>query len=504
MLHRDHRDDETAAHRAPAHSARARRRARRLARARVAERCEPGGPAAPLLDVAAPALRCRSAAISTSLVGAADVASQLGDREQALTILSAGARPRDRRVARHRRRSASARSVDAVAKWAIDALVDLYRTGGRAARRRRHAGRGGAPAVRRQNTRRELRLRAAQLATVELGDNAAAIDMYRSVLAQSPNDLEVIERLAHLLDARGPRPRAAHAAPDPARPRDRPDKKLELRLELARLVGIVEERGGRLDALKANLEDQPGHEASIDAVAALLVEQGPAPRARRSARGAGQRLETAGDAGARGQAVGALRARRRERHPARSSARSPVTAASSRSRRPRTRSAPSPACNLERSQPGQAVPWLESLLGTVPPPSACSSSTQLAQAHLSAKQHRPRDRRDRGRTSTTRSRRSSCARCSPSCIARPSSGSRWRATSRAACRCSRTRSVAREFAREASTIYTDKLDAPAKAIPALETALALDPTDKDLRAALAIGQRVAGKLRRGARRARPS
>ena len=37
-----------------------------------------------------------------------------------------------------------------------------------------------------QNTRRDMRMRAAQLATVELGDNAAAIDMYRSVLAASP------------------------------------------------------------------------------------------------------------------------------------------------------------------------------------------------------------------------------------------------------------------------------------------------------------------------------
>ena len=56
------------------------------------------------------------------------------------------------------------------------------------------------PAVRiAQNTRREMRLRAAQIATVELGDNAAANDRYRSVLAQSPTDLDVIERLAHLL-----------------------------------------------------------------------------------------------------------------------------------------------------------------------------------------------------------------------------------------------------------------------------------------------------------------
>src|SRR5262249_7842088 len=54
--------------------------------------------------------------------------------------------------------------------------------------------------------------------------------------------------------------------------------------------------------------------------------------------------------------------------------------------------------------------------------------------------------------------------------------------------------LARELAREASSIYLHKLHAPAKAIPALETALQLDPTDKDLRTALAIGQRVAGKL----------
>ena len=53
---------------------------------------------------------------------------------------------------------------------------------------------------------------------------------------------------------------------------------------------------------------------------------------------------------------------------------------------------------------------------------------------------------------------------------------------------------AREFAREAVQLYISKLGSPAAAIPALETALALDPSDKDLRTALAIGQRTAGKL----------
>jgi hypothetical protein len=54
--------------------------------------------------------------------------------------------------------------------------------------------------------------------------------------------------------------------------------------------------------------------------------------------------------------------------------------------------------------------------------------------------------------------------------------------------------MSREFAREASSLYIEKLESPAKAIPALETALQLDPSDKELRSALAIGQRVAGKL----------
>ena len=114
--------------------------------------------------------------------------------------VAAAAEPAARATAAWRGTAAirSARSVDAVARWAIDGLVDLYRTGGRA----RAAVDTLVEAARLpfdQATRRELRLRAAQLATTELGDNAAAIDMYRSVLASQSNDLEVIERLAHLL-----------------------------------------------------------------------------------------------------------------------------------------------------------------------------------------------------------------------------------------------------------------------------------------------------------------
>jgi len=429
-----------------------------------------------------------------SLVGAADVASKLGEREQALAILSAVL---GRATAAWRGTAAirSARSVDAVARWAIDALVDLYRTGGRA----RAAVDTLIEAARLpfdQNTRRDMRLRAAQLATVELGDNAAAIDMYRSVLAQAPNDLEVIERLAHLLALEDRVPelltlRQIQLGLESSTP-DAGDKKLALRLELARLVGIVEERGGRLDALKANLEDRPGHEASIDAVAELLASKGQHRALVDLLEQQAQRLETAGEQAraaklwARYAAVAETETREVER--AISGHRRVVALApTSDSLRALAR------LNLERSQPGQAVPWLESLLGTVPAAERLLVVSQLAKAHLSANQP------DRAIAAIEVNLDDK----EPAIELRTLLAELYRkAEAYEPLARHLTRSLpllkddklAREFAREASTIYLHKLSSPAKAIPALETALLLDPTDRDLRTALAIGQRVAGKL----------
>ncbi len=425
-----------------------------------------------------------------SLVGAAEVASKLGDREQALQILSA-VLGRATAAWRGTANVKSARSVDAVAKWAIDALVDLYRTGGRA----RAAVDTLIEAARLpfdQNTRRDMRLRAAQLATVELGDNAAAIDMYRSVLASSPNDLEVIERLAHLLGLEDRVPELLTLRQIQLGLEADPEKKLHLRLELAKLVGIVEERGGRLDALKANLEERPGHEASIDAVAELLSSKGQHRALVDLLDGQAQRLEAAGDTPraaklwARYAQVAETDTKEVER--AISGHRRVVALApTSDSLRALAR------LNLERSQPGQAVPWLESLLGTVSAGERLMVVSQLAKAHLSANQP---DRAitaievnldDKEQAIELRTLLSDLYRKSE----------QWEPLARHLTRSLpllKDDKLARDFAREASTIYLTRLGSPAKAIPALETALALDPTDKDLRTALAIGQRVAGKL----------
>jgi hypothetical protein len=488
LIHRDHRSD-------PQSAIKALRRALELGGERTAwlselTALERDAGATPALLEALRRLADADARDLDALVGAAEIASKLGEREQALQILSAVL---GRATAGWRGTAAirSARSVDAVAKWAIDALVELYRTGGRA----RAAVDTLVEATRLpfdQPTRRELRLRAAQLATAELGDNSAAIDMYRGVLAQSPNDLEVIERLAHLLGLEDRVPELMTLRQIQLGLAEPGDKKLALRLELARLVGIVEERGGRLDALKANLEEKPGHDASIEAVTELLSTKGQHRALADLLEQQAQRLETASDV-ARAARLWAQFAAIAERESQIERAiaghrRVVAIAPTSDSLRALAR------LNLERSQPAQAVPWLESLLGTVPPAERLLVVSQLAKAHLSASQP---DRAiaaielnldDQTPALELRTLLAELYR----------TAEQWEPLARHL-----TRSLpllkdhekqAREFAREASTIYLTRLGSPAKAIPALETALALDPSDKDLRTALAIGQRVAGRL----------
>ncbi len=425
-----------------------------------------------------------------SLVGAAEIASKLGEREQALQILSAVL---GRATAAWRGTAAirSGRSVDAVAKWAIDGLVDLYRTGGRA----RAAVDTLVEAARLpfdNATRREMRLRAAQLATTELGDNAAAIDMYRSVLAAQQNDLEVIDRLAHLLGVEDRVPELLTLRQIQLRLETDPEKKLDTRLELARLVGVVEERGGRLDALRANLEDRPGHEASVEAIATLLSGKGQHRVLADLLENQAQRVETAGEP------LRAAKLWARFAHVAETETKEVERAIAGHRRVVALQPTPDSLralarLNLERGQSAQAVPWLESLLGTVPPAERLVVVHQLAKAHLSANQP---DRAIAALESALDDKTSAVdLRVMLAELYRKAD--LWEPLARHLTRSLpllQGEPLAREFAREAVQLYVSKLGSPAAAIPALETALALDPTDKDLRAALAVGKRNAGDL----------
>lgn len=455
----------------------------------LAELLRAGGPTAQLLDV----LRRLADADPRDLdvlVEAADTASRIGDREASLTILG---QVLGRATSAWRGSTAiqSARPPEAVVRWALDGLVELHRGDGRA----RAAVDLLVESARLPfdvATRRELRLRAAAMAASDLKDNGAAIDMYRGVLADAPGDLEIIDKLAALLDAEGRvaellglRQLQLGLASDAAR-------KLELRLDIARLVGIVEEKGGRLEALTANLADEPGHDASIEAVAGFLAGKGQHKALADLLEEQAARLESAGDPGKAAKLwarfAGVAERDTREVERAIAGHRRVVTLA------------PTPdsfralaRLQTNRGQPAQAVPWIESLLSTVTGPERVAVVHQLAKAHLAAEQPERAISAIEGNLDD----REAAPELRLMLADLYRSGQQWEPLARHL-----TRSLgmfgddgkSRELAREAAAIYTDRLNAPAKAIPALERALAVDPTDKELRAQLATGLRIAGRL----------
>jgi tetratricopeptide (TPR) repeat protein/Tfp pilus assembly protein PilF len=455
----------------------------------LAELLRPGGATAALLDV----LRRLADADSRDLdvlVEAADTASRIGDRDASLTILG---QVLGRATAAWRGSAAinSARPPEAVVRWAVDGLVELHKGAGRA----RAAVDLLVESARLPfdvATRRELRLRAAAMAAAELRDNAAAIDMYRGVLADSPGDLEIIARLGELLDAEGRVAELLGLRQLQLGLEQDPVRRLELRLDIARLVGIVEEKGGRLEALTANLADHPGHDASVDAVASYLAGKGQHRALVDLLEGQAQALEQTGDApkAARlwARFAGVAERDTRESDRAIAGHRRVVTLA------------PTPdsfralaRLQLDRGQPAQAVPWFESLLSTVAGGERIGVVHQLAKAHLAAEQA---DRAIAAIESNLDDREPALElRLMLADLYR--TAQQWEPLARHL-----TRSLdrfaddgrARDLAREAAAIYTDKLGAPAKAIPALERALAADPSDKELKAQLAVGLRVAGRL----------
>ncbi|MFZ8982135.1 MAG: hypothetical protein ACO21N_09795, partial [Candidatus Nanopelagicales bacterium] len=52
------------------------------------------------------------------------------------------------------------------------------------------------------------------------------------------------------------------------------ERRLALRLDLARLAGEIDVRSRRVETLLENLEEAPGHQPSLDALSAVLRERG--------------------------------------------------------------------------------------------------------------------------------------------------------------------------------------------------------------------------------------
>ncbi|HJL21950.1 MAG TPA: tetratricopeptide repeat protein, partial [Polyangiaceae bacterium LLY-WYZ-15_(1-7)] len=114
--------------------------------------------------------------------------------------------------------------------------------------------------------RREAARRAA-----EAGEATTAIELYRDVLRSNEEDVEAMKALGDLLDAAGRRAELLTLRHQELAKVESPERRVELRLDIARIVTEIERTGGRMEALRANLDEMPGHPASLESLEELLV-----------------------------------------------------------------------------------------------------------------------------------------------------------------------------------------------------------------------------------------
>lgn len=159
----------------------------------------------------------------------------------------------------------------AVAAWSLDQLTNIAKEssdyGGAFALLSRGASMNFEP-----EPIRDLKHRAAEVAALHLAQAHQAILLCKEVLEEDPRRTTTINLLAKLYEDEGELEkllalRQTELAQDP-----QDERKLELRLELARVLGALgHDADRRVRALEENLEQAPGHAQSVDALADILA-----------------------------------------------------------------------------------------------------------------------------------------------------------------------------------------------------------------------------------------
>ncbi len=272
----------------------------------------------------------------------------------------------------------SVSDAEGFARWAIESLSHLHARGNDPSQQIDVLVAGDAlpfPAEVRLSMRRE----AARVAHGALGDDERAIRLYLALLDDVPGDAEAVDALASMYGSHGRTAdllilrerQIASGAPAPLR--------LQLRLEAATLLISLGEAARADDALRANLSEEPRHEATVEALAGLLESERKLPELREllcdQAQRAEERAETsrAADLWARAAGV-ALDGQRdslgAETYHARVVALEPR--ASSLNALAKLASA--------RGDPAAAATWLEKLADVVEPGERVEATLRLADA----------------------------------------------------------------------------------------------------------------------------
>jgi tetratricopeptide (TPR) repeat protein len=342
-------------------------------------------------------------------------------------------------------------------------------------------------------SRRALIRRAGFLALDGVGDRTLARDIHRRLLEEDPDDRGAAEVLARLYEE-------AEAFPDLLAMRKRAlaasgtsiEERLMLRLEMARIATLIESQAARVPTLLANLEESPGHPATVTALGETLKAQGRHGELCDVLTAQARKLEEKGEADAAVRLwaeVATLAERPLADVPRAVAAHERVAAL-----------APSPPTldalarlYLAGREPAIAAGWLEQRLSaTSGAGERVEVSHRLADAYVAAgARHRAVGTLERALVEQPDAEGVRTA-----LIALYRSGEAWEALAGAlAERAGRAseREVVMSAGREAVMLYQERLAAPAKAVPVLERMLAVAPDDRALRAALAEGLRAAGR-----------
>ncbi len=372
-------------------------------------------------------------------------------------------------------------------------------------------------------TARAMVHRAAAIAADDLRDADRAIALYRGILSRAPDDAPAILRLGELflaesrmddlvalrrhqialtlptIDAPPIEEDASEfGAPDdrdrtpPAPADDAVERRLALRLDIAALLGRTGEIVGRVEALLENLAERPGHLASVEELDAVL---GAAGRHGELCDRLTEQAATVEERGDRDEArvlwerVGAL---------AEEQLVDPPRAIEARKRAVAIGETPASLDALARLHVGRgqhaaAVGWLERRAAKAEPAERAGIASQLARAHVAS-----------GRAERARACLEDALAVEPGARALRAELAALYRTSEAwedlvrtlAGGAANTGDVEAKlaFLRNAADVELSKRKSPSAAIPLLEEATALAPSDRATRTQLADALRETGRL----------
>ncbi len=158
----------------------------------------------------------------------------------------------------------------AAAEWAIETLARLHDHGGDAQAVLDVLTLGEALPFD-LSVRHGMRRRAARTALDRLNDADRAIALYWPLFDHDPRDTEAVERLATVYTAKGRTGDLLRMRTRQIEVAEQASERVALRLEAGRLLGELGEGARAVEMLRANFEDDPGHAATVEKLAATLA-----------------------------------------------------------------------------------------------------------------------------------------------------------------------------------------------------------------------------------------